>query len=431
MCRQGILNLRPLVSGINQSLLRRIDLSSIKLTPGVFIDFVDHLDAPCLRRLRLSSLLRDPRPSPEDSVRASVSIAHLLQSAISAPTWPIEASQGPPVRRNGGRAPNLEFLCLSGTRLTPRGGRIIVASIIGSRTRPSNRSLFYLSLNATTYYGEVDEDEDQPPSKRAKHSTVSCSSNSHDTRQQHTHEAQDEMELAVDDPRVYSHVTSSNWEKLLNDHLWQNQLDKYSVNMASLRLLPIARVLGCRSRMAPPPCTSPAATRIVNFAALPTELKLEILRSLDDERALSEAQFQRVVQWACDSSTIGYGGPNWRPPVRLRASSTSNEGSQPPAPSTSQDDSLVPTHPWPWAFMISSGASLPRDWDAEAWDESMQGHNFSRLYPHSNGVDDIAKEDDISYEAWPKSVRERWHGPADGAMLAFWDATRTDVPESG
>lgn len=86
------------------------------------------------------------------------------------------------------------------------------------------------------------------------------------------------------------------------------------------------------------------------FARLPPELQMRILRFCCDDLdsdgcddscdvrngsqgagALSEMQFQRVLSWACDARTIGYGSPEWKASCAEASSdaeATSNAESQ-------------------------------------------------------------------------------------------------------
>ncbi|PWN22553.1 hypothetical protein BCV69DRAFT_147297 [Microstroma glucosiphilum] len=177
-----------------------------------------------------------------------------------------------------------------------------------------------------------------------------------------------QTEYEPDDRRSYAHITAENWRRKLGAHLWKNTGQRSSVIHAAQQIIGRARILGCKSTSIGPSAQSSDTGSTASPLALerlPPELRLAILRQLDADRVLSEEQFRLIVSWACDSSTIGYGGEGVPLPWAQHADAGGSSSSQ-WATSTNRAVGLLPAAPWDWQDMLSR--SLPRDWVAESWD---------------------------------------------------------------
>lgn len=332
--------MRSLALGVSQSLLRKLSLSSTPLQPEAFIALLDNLDAPCLQQLRLSLTMSNGNDSLDAAVgvKAAISVANLVRPKTSSPFMSLsDTEEARNERRHhfndrtGGYAPQLEFLTLNGNCFTMRGIRIIVASAIGGPAWPANTTLTHLELFAATAPGTIDEDNDD------------------DDDSVELHEAAGHTFLPPDDQRCFRHVTSTNWRFVLGRHLWRNVQNRSSIINAATAVLATSRILGCRSR------ESSERGSVSQFARLPPEVRMQIARSLDSDGVLSERQIRRVMTWASDPDTIGYGEPGKPLPWKSSASR--------------EFISLLPIQPWSWPDMFAN-RSLPRDWVAESWDAS-------------------------------------------------------------
>lgn len=520
--RQPMPALRNLSSGISQSLLRSVTLEDAKLSPEAFMSFIDCLDAPCLRELRLKAAMRKENISPEDSVRVAISIAHLLRSSggrYEEEEDKVASFASPAPVRSGGRAPQLEVLILDDNRLTMRGTRIVVGAAVGCKgVCPPDRVLTRLRLSSTADKEDFDEDSDEEEEEQEEGVTVndvaSYYGNSAARRRlldalratrQRGQTAQSSAEVRIaqanlmattaslrrsvptlappppppppppapssepqaderhppppEDKRCFSHITAANHYGLINTQMDCNWKDQCAVKQASLKLLAQARVLECRARHAKKP---------LGYAGLPAEIRLEVLRHVAEDEILSKGQVRRVMQWASDPTTIGYGRKEWRPPVAPSppATPSARDDAAPPSPSLT----LIPTvTPWSWSTMIRSGRSLPRDWDAEAYDEWASRNGKAPFVPEpvkkdtreaaadayialaeaANAGEDLiaatlgidststgnsttittptdARRKAITVPSLPPPLARP---PVDGAMLAFLEATGTRAPE--
>ncbi|CAO1635164.1 unnamed protein product [Parajaminaea phylloscopi] len=356
--------MRSLSRAISYSLLRSLILTSTPLSVQGFCALLDGLQAPCLRELRLSLTL--PREehalfNKADSLDAAISVARLIrpkrdEGGQAGSTLNAEAPS-----RLGGFAPQLDHLSLNGNCLTFRGVRMIVAAAVGGPTWPANTSLSQLEIFAATEAGKLDADDTGSENDSAGMSDAKgdCP--------------------GPDDPRSYSHITAENWRAKMGVHLWRNVQERLAVAQAAVEVLGPVRVLGCRTRL----CTTASKRKslLQDFTNLAPELWLRVVQHLDSGAALSARQLRDVVSWACDPTTIGYGESWWVPPWSAQHGRKGHRwpsSEVPPQPNSaavedkgnsSVCDSLLPVNPWNWSHTFLY-RSRPRDWIAEAWDES-------------------------------------------------------------
>ncbi|PWZ01022.1 hypothetical protein BCV70DRAFT_88311 [Testicularia cyperi] len=181
-----------------------------------------------------------------------------------------------------------------------------------------------------------------------------------------------------------------------NDLEHANELCRHT----ALRVLAAARTLGCcasgvsstlRPSKQPMPMEAQNNSPLEGFHLLPPELRLLVLRHLDDQAALSEQQFNNVISFACERSTIGYGEDDfdWNRIVEIDLGST---------PSSS---STIPSLPWSW-YECFSERGTPRDWFAEHIDP-----DFRSTMPGTAS-----------------------HSPPSPAVLAFWECTQTQCMDN-
>ncbi|TKY85148.1 hypothetical protein EX895_006228 [Sporisorium graminicola] len=166
---------------------------------------------------------------------------------------------------------------------------------------------------------------------------------------------------------IGSGLNRTNWQDLLVEHLRENSLENEQCRSSAFFVLTAARTLGCRAKRqtdAPPTNASEvsaAAAGFPRFLDLPPELRLHVLRQLDNNASLSARQFSHVISFACDPSTIGYGRYeySWSHILDGGLDSVGNrEG---------RSSATLPARPWSWAECFALRAP-PRDWEADLLD---------------------------------------------------------------
>lgn len=174
---------------------------------------------------------------------------------------------------------------------------------------------------------------------------------------------------------------------VLKKHLDVNSSDRAICRFQAARLLGAARTIGCRAREG-----AGAEPGVFPLLRLPPELRAHVLRMLDDDGALSEAQFISVLSWACEPSTIGYGSSSWP-----------GLPQEPEPPAT--EHTTLPAPPWSWDECFCR-RSPPRDWNSD-W---CAAHEEGPEHPH-----------------WRRPMRSLREAPAP--LLAFWECTGTDAAD--
>ncbi|SPO24900.1 related to conserved hypothetical Ustilaginaceae-specific protein [Ustilago trichophora] len=200
-------------------------------------------------------------------------------------------------------------------------------------------------------------------------------------------------------------LSASNWQALKKARLDANKADGERCRRAALALLRVARVLGCRVKAAP--VTSLESSRSnkdssdFRFFDLPPELRLLVLRLLDEDDSLSAHQFSNVISFACDPSTIGYGEVEYDWSQILKSNDGIAAGLENSASAT------LPAERWSWSECFQLRAP-PRDWDADLLDASDE---YDMLRPRS------------SEQSWQYSTEKP-------GMYAFLESTLTQRAEA-
>ncbi|CDR99358.1 hypothetical protein [Sporisorium scitamineum] len=177
---------------------------------------------------------------------------------------------------------------------------------------------------------------------------------------------------------IGSGLNSLNWSRVLRSHCSNNYARSSRCRSVAYVVLAAARTLGCRARrQTEAPVTKAsgagkASAGFHRFLDLPPELRLDILRQLDEKGSLSARQFSNVVSFACEPSTIGYGEYGYGWSHILDKGVDSVDGTE------SRWSATLPARPWSWAECFALRAP-PRDWEADRLDAS-QDH-----MPHVRG----------------------------------------------
>lgn len=166
---------------------------------------------------------------------------------------------------------------------------------------------------------------------------------------------------------IVSVPNPKNWREVLKRHSWRKRLAGRQCLVAAEAVLAAARTLGCRARrrmdasMTEASGVSRASAGFPRFLDLPPELRLHVLRQLDDTAILSARQFSNVISFACEPSTIGYGETwyNW--------SNILDEGVDAIHDAEFSSSATLPARPWSWAECFALRAP-PRDWEADELD---------------------------------------------------------------
>lgn len=355
--------LTTLPSAITNSNLRKVILSSTPLYADSFCHLIDNLRSTSLRELRLSLAIPATSITREESRRCALSIAKMVR--------PKQKGEGSADALECGDTPQLELLTLNGDQFTLKGIKMIVAAIVGSSYWPGNTTLTHVELFATCSADDQDsEDEEeqnntgQSTSNGSRRRTTSISRAYLEARRAELHgvlnnnsastsgatsftsSAHSQLEnTSPSNRKLYSHINAFNWRHLLGSHLWNNTQNRSGVIYSALSLLAAARIMGCRSR-----CETDSGTSLLR---LPAEIRLHILRHVADESStratiLSRRQFDRVISFACDSRTIGFGSAEW-------------DWESVPREAPSSFPSLIPARSFEFPHTY-------KDYDAEAWD---------------------------------------------------------------
>lgn len=178
----------------------------------------------------------------------------------------------------------------------------------------------------------------------------------------------DEWEIDFQDALVFGlGLTHINRYELTWTCLSRNRTAAIKSRKAALTVLAPARILGCKASVR----SSDNGTAVSEsekhaegfsrFFDLPPELRLHVLRQLDEDGCLSASQFSHVISFACEPSTIGYGGRgyDWTLVIDSECPIARKNGVHVSA--------TLPAQPWSWAECFALRAT-PRDWEAARLD---------------------------------------------------------------
>lgn len=176
---------------------------------------------------------------------------------------------------------------------------------------------------------------------------------------------------------LFSGVKSTSSNHWLSIYLENNNRLAHRCERAAYQVLRAARVTGCRVRLRTGESITKAPEQdqilegFPRFLDLPPEIRLHILRQLDEGNELSASQFLHVVRFACDRTTIGYGtqGYDWSHALE----STVDTASKGPE----ETIATLPVQQWSWSECFALRAT-PRDWLADTLDAEGPGFRYRR-----------------------------------------------------
>ncbi|CEH18316.1 hypothetical protein CBOM_04726 [Ceraceosorus bombacis] len=342
-----------LLRALGTSNLKTIQLNSNSFSARNLAALLDNLYAPALREIHLNATLDD-----YDTEEAAKAIARLLRSSargdfdVAKPVPNIsDSADGSSQQRQGGWAPRLETISVRGDPFSLSEFQEMVLAVVG----------------AGDLSGQVEAQLTEPHRQLRSFASEGMISDAHwppgppgprrERARPGTHylllRRQRDPPFERSDTFRRSHTDVM---LLLEDQLIANNNLLRAVHTRSLRLLTVARVLGCRS--SEDKCSGEGSFQ---FARLPSELRLAILKATvaSDDAALSSAQINAVIQWACDPSTIGFdGGASFF---------LAHPGA---TPSPYLQESLIPVPPIDWSALQTRRGPWPKDYLACHVDES-------------------------------------------------------------
>ncbi len=401
---------QDLARAVGTSSLRVLSMSSNPIMTDSLSAFLDSIPAngTALTHLKLSNVLTDLELGLETPAEEATKAAKAIAGFIADPQ----------------RCRNIWYLHLNGNEFGSRGVRAIISALVGSvsstdnevrkdpfyeaiseaaQLRRPNRSIKELEIAGNLERGWLPEDPTKEAQRlqdirkryasipladieaivsflhlRARHrrlrkdTTIDSAAPIEITR--HLSESAFSLDDLANDfeeaAELSAGVTSANWQNLTFERLRANAWDARDSYRGARTVLAAARIVGCKAKrqsakdsQAP---VSPAgvATSFPRFLDLPPELRLLILREVDEGSALSTRQFNNVISYACDPSTIGYstGAFDWADYGRLldKPESSEDEGAS----------STLPAQKWSWIECFAL-RSPPRDWvaDERLWEE--------------------------------------------------------------
>lgn len=182
-------------------------------------------------------------------------------------------------------------------------------------------------------------------------------------------------------------LSSVNWNSIYFDQLTANRLEGERCRRAALSILGATRTVGCKASRGPPVTREgeftggDSANGFPKFLDLPPEIRVMVLRKLDDHGSLSASQFNNVISFACEPLTIGYGDPsyNWE---RVYTGSLPSY--------ISNYASTLPARKWSWVECFAQRAPL-RDWTADLLDAADDKQLSRPRRVHWNWSEDRAR----------------------------------------
>ncbi|UZJ52039.1 hypothetical protein CBS101457_001359 [Exobasidium rhododendri] len=434
-----------LARSVNMSNLRVLELANNPIGTRSMVQLIDNLNTPCLIRLVLSMTvlksnlhldqLKNPlwqegdqswRNEPIDAVwnreiqKVGKSFANLISS-----------------NREGGHAPRLTMLLLSANDLGWKSVRKIVKAVLDGNRRLTAVELFatITSPSQVNIEGESDDDDDDEEEEAAAvpslANELTRSSSSSDLYLRSKREKTNvQRDVNFTPPRAsqasksqfspVERLTSTNWLHHLGRYLWANKIHRTAVKDSSRYILATARVLSCRCRQGEETNRDTNSTAIFPFTKLPPEIRRKIIGHLDDKALLSEEQMERIISFASDSTTLGFGSSSKSSGLSeeaLRHISSKVRGTH-----SQEGYGLLPHRSWHW---ITREYSLPRDWPALMIDSSVskatsgQEEDFPDIHgPGGGGPDGYGGS---TYgQIGPDPARRRWLEEQSG-LQAFWE----------
>lgn len=463
--------MKTLGHAVSLSNLRILDLSNNAIGTRSMVELLDNLHTPSLTRLYLSmtmqrsNLERDQEENPlwrtgDQTWTTSPSSDALWKAEIAQVTDRLVRL----VKHDtpSPYAPRLEWLTLNGNDLGWKSVRRLVDTI-----RENNYCLEHVELFATTEadgadvaWGGSDTDEDDSrgitdlPRADLRRAT-SIGSHMVARRREALAGQMEERVVAESDDisRPFSstgqhfrspflqkpRLTPDNWRGELGRHMNVNTSTKWSTKDASRKLLRTVRTLTCKSHEAESiQSSNENRRRIFPFARLPPEIRQRIVMHLDEVNTLHQRQTERIISFASDPATIGYGHRSENLGLSAAAINAIHQETQDASVGVEQMDvqsdyGFLLHRSFRWSDMIARH-SVPRDWPATVLDEVVSMRDAIPCAEDDRSVDvgggggggrrgPGSTRNGHNHEQI-SNVRRFWLAEQSG-LQAFWEATGT------
>ncbi|PWN36296.1 uncharacterized protein FA14DRAFT_179656 [Meira miltonrushii] len=437
--------MKRLACAISMSNLRVLELSNNMIGTRSLVELLDNLHTPSLTRLALSMtflrkhLAEDQSFNPlwaHDKARwSSLTSAEVWKEEVGAVTDRLVTL----VRHDKPApfVPHLEWLSLNGNDLGWRTVKRITAAI-----RDTNRCLEHVELFSTTDAQgskeldndtddelETGEDQAQQSAPPAQENGVrrSTSIGSHFVARRRQQIAQDREErqnaplLLTWHPEDVGEsrppLNKTNWRKELEIRLKENRQAKAGIKNVSRKLLRILRTLTCKCHEA----KEEPSDGSFPFTKLPPEIRQRIVMHLDGSDTLSHKQIERIISFASDPSTIGYGRRSSNLGLsRLAVDEIYKEVTNKVEEITRDDYGLLLHKKFRWKDMMNN-YSVPRDWPATLLDDTTSScSNESSIGDYSQGNVTLVSSNTQSVGR----TRQIWLAEQSG-LQAYYEATGT------
>lgn len=436
--------MKRLACAISLSNLRVLELSNNMIGTRSMVELLDNLHTPSLTKLALSMtflrkyLAEDQSFNPlwsHDKARwNSLTSAEVWKEEVGAVTDRLVTL----VRHDKPApfVPQLEWLSLNGNDLGWRNVKRITAAI-----RDTNTCLEHVELLSTTDaqgIRELDQDTDDElitgeeqgqqnaPPVRENSVRRSTSIGSHfvaQRRQQIVQDLEERQNVPLlltwhpeDVGEARPSLNQKNWRKELEIRLKENRQAKAGVKDVSRKLLRILRTLTCKCHEA----KGEPSYDFFPFSKLPPEIRQRIVMHLDGSDSLSQKQIERIISFASDPATIGYGRRSSNLGLSgLAMEEIDKEATNKVEAVTPDDYGLLLHKRFRWKDMIDN-YSVPRDWPATLLDDTNSCSNESSISDHSQGNVTLVSSN-------PHTVgrtRQIWLAEQSG-LQAYYEATGT------
>lgn len=437
--------MKRLACAISLSNLRVVELSNNMIGTRSMVELLDNLHTPSLTRLALSMtflrkhLAEDQSFNPlwsQDKARwNSLTSDEIWKEEVGAVTDRLVTL----VRHDKPAPfiPHLEWLSLNGNDLGWRNVKRITSAI-----RDTNRCLEHVELFSTTdvqIFNESDDDSEDdrrtgepqgqqnapPVQENGVRRSVSIGSHFVAQRRQQIAQDREERQNAPllltwhpeDVGELRPKLNQKNWRKELEIRLNENRRAKAEIRNVSRKLLRILRTLTCKCHEA----NQIPSNEIFPFPRLPPEIRQRIVMHLDGSDILSNKQVERIISFASDPATIGYGRKSSNLGLSHLAIEEAHKEAINKVDEITEDDYGLLLHKrFRWKDMMNN-YSVPRDWPATLLDDTQTScSNESSIADNSQGNVTLIS----SNTQYVGRSRQIWLAEQSG-LQAFYEATGT------
>lgn len=438
-----------LAEAVCYSNLRVLELNNNPIGSRSMIQFIRNLDSPCLTNLSLAmtmqkdQLVDDQKSNPlwtegDQTWRDEEASTVWKQEMSLVGDCLIEFISGN--KRGSSQVPRLEKLALNGNDFGWKTVKKIVKSCLNG-----NKTLTHVELFATMKPDDSEDEEDENENgvhQSSSHSLRRSSSigtiylrNRKSIQESSLHgqgfatPSRSGQSSKIMMSSKSEAITKENWRFRLGRHLWKNRINRMAVKDSSRYMLRSVRALTCKCRQSISPL--PDNLSPFPFINLPPEIRARIITLLDERGVLSLQQTERIISFASNPATLGYGCKSANlglSDLALQQVQQEAIGSSDATVQDAQDYGLLPHHKWSWTELVRD-FGMPRDWPATVLDENTRRCLADDDEDHRDiqglGGGGPDGRGGITLEkSTPDSSRRKWLEEQSG-LQAFWESTGT------